>query len=358
MPHPARAVVVTHAGAEPRLEDIELVDPVDDEVLVDIAATGICHTDLSCASGLLGTPYPVVLGHEAAGVVRACGPGADRFSPGDRVVVSVAHHCGHCRYCETGYPPLCLRRFEGRPRYSSRGEGVLQGHGTGTFSTATVLRQGSLAAVPPGVPLAVATVTGCAVVTGFGAVLHDGGVRPGSSVAVFGCGGVGLSAVMGAAVSGATQVVAVDPNPVRRQLALQVGATDAVEPVAGALEALTPDGFDYTFESAGVVAAMELAVACTGPTGVTTLMGLPGPEARLSLPVLAFTNSAKRLVGCNMGRMRPHVDFPTYFRLYESGRLPLDVLVGRTVPLEEAPLGFELAQSGTSARVLLTNPLD
>lgn len=358
MSHHARAVVVAAPGDEPVLEDIELADLVDDEVLVDIGATGVCHTDLSCAAGVLGTPYPVVLGHEAAGTVRECGSRAERFAPGDRVVVSVAHHCGHCRYCETGYPPLCSRRFAGRARYSLRGEPLIQGYGTGTFATATVLRERSLAHVPPEVPLTVAAATGCAVVTGFGAVMNDAAVRPGSTVAVIGCGGVGASAIMGSHVSGASRIVAVDPHSARRELALKVGATEAVEPDAAALLALEPDGFDYTFESAGRIEAMELAVSCARPTGVITLLGLPGPDARLSLPVQEFAISSKRLIGCNMGRMRPHVDFPAYFRLYTRGRLPLDELVGTTMPLHEAAEAFALARSGESARVLLTSDVE
>jgi len=354
MPHPARAVIVTRPGEPPVVEDIELVDPVDDEVLVKIAATGVCHTDLSCASGVLPTPYPVVLGHEAAGVVEVCGPRVTRFAPGDRVVVSVAHHCGHCTYCERGYPPLCLSRFAARPRYSWRGRPVLQAYATGTFATATVLREGSLAPVPDGVPLSVAAVTGCAVTTGVGAVLNDARVRAGATVAVFGCGGVGISAVMGARLSGAARVVAVDPNPVRRKLALQVGATDAVEPDLDVLFALEAGGFDYTFESAGRVEAMDMAVAAAAAVGTITLMGLPSPDVRLALPVSAFANANQRLLGVNMGRLRPHVDFPSYFRLYQRGLLPLDVLVGSTVDLEQAADAFAAAVEGRSLRVLLT----
>jgi S-(hydroxymethyl)glutathione dehydrogenase/alcohol dehydrogenase len=357
MPHRARAVVVTAPGAPPVVEDIDLVDLVDDEVLVHIAATGICHTDLSCASGALPTQYPVVLGHEAAGIVAACGPRVTRLAEGDRVVVSVSHHCGHCRYCESGYPPLCVSRFIARPRSSWRDGPLLQAYGTGTFATATVLREGSLAPVPDDIPLTVAAVTGCAVTTGVGAVLNDAWVQAGATVAVFGCGGVGASAVMGARACGAARVVAVDPNPVRRRLALEVGATDACPPDLDALRDLEPAGFDYTFESAGRTDAMELAVAVTGPTGTVTLMGLPAPEARLALPVQAFVNANQRILGVNMGRARPHVDFPTYFRLYSAGRLPLDALVSSTVDLEQAPAAFTSAAEGTALRVLLTTGL-
>jgi Zn-dependent alcohol dehydrogenase len=349
------AIVVTDLGADPVLQEIELADLVDDEVSVDVAATGICHTDLSVASGVIPTQFPVVLGHEAAGVVAAVGPRVSRFSPGDRVVVSVAHHCGHCRYCESGYPPLCTSRFAMRSRFSRGGQPVLQAYGTGTFSTTTVLREGSLAPVPDGVPLTVAAVTSCAVATGFGAVMNDAQVRPGSTVVVLGCGGVGASAVMGASLSGAARIVAVDPLAARRALALEIGATDAVEPSLDLLLDLEPAGFDYAFESAGRIDAMELAVAATGATGTTVLMGIPSADARLALPVAQLVNLSKRIVGCNMGRLRPHLDFPAYFRLYEAGRLPLDTLVGDTVGFAEAADGFARARQGDALRVVITS---
>lgn len=358
MSQPAQAAVVVGVGEPPAVCEIEVVDPVDDEVLIDIGASGICHTDLSCADGTLATPYPVVLGHEGAGVVRAVGPRVSRFVPGDRVVVSVAHHCGHCRFCESGYPPLCISRFRGRARYSLRRSPLLQGFGTGTFTSTTVLREGSLAPVPAGVPLPIAAATGCAVVTGMGAAINDAKVRPGSTVAVFGCGGVGASIIMGARISGAARIVAVDPNPVRRELATQVGATDVVEPSHDALRELEPSGYDYTFESAGHIAATEMAVEVAGAAGVITLVGLTQSEARLSLPVLEFTNSAKQLIGSNMGRLRPNIDFPAYFRLYESGRLPLDALIGALLPLDQAADAFALARSGSAARVLLVTPVE
>ncbi len=354
MPKQARAVVATGVDHDLAVDDIDLVDLAGDEVLVRIAATGICHTDLSVANGVIPFGFPVVLGHEAAGVVEEVGPAARRFRPGDRVVVAVTSHCGHCRFCETGYHPLCVDRSGHRERYTWRAAPIYQGFGTGTFTTHTVLREASLAPVPDGVALEVAAVTGCAVATGMGAVLKDAKVRPGSTVAVIGCGGVGTSAVMASLVSGAARVVAVDPNPQRRALAIAAGATDAVEPSLDALRELEENGFDYVFESAGRIDAMALAVAATGFTGTTVLMGLPSPLETLALPVFELINRCKTIVGCNMGRLSPNVDFPAYFRLYLAGRLPLDALVGATVPIEEAARGFQLAHEGSTLRVLLT----
>lgn len=345
-----RAAVVHAPRAKPVVEDVELVEPINDEVLVRIEAAGICATDLATAAGTLPTPYPVVLGHEGAGTVEAIGPSVSRFAVGDRVVVAIPHHCGHCRFCESGHPPLCVERFSMRPRY---GADVLQGFGTGTFASATVLRERSLAPVPDGVPPAVAAVVGCAVATGFGAVVNDAAVRPGATVAVLGCGAVGMSTVITAVASGATRVVAVDPQPDRRRLALTVGATDAVEPSAVALRDLAPAGFDVVFEASGRIDAMQLAVAATGASGTVVLLGLPSADTRLALPVLDFIGGAKRLVGSNMGRLRPAVDFPAIFALYLAGKLPLDALIGAKVRLDDAAEAFDLAARGAAIRVVL-----
>jgi alcohol dehydrogenase len=350
----SHAVVLESPGAEPVLRRVEWDNLVDDEVLIRVAATGICHTDLSCASGVLPSAFPLVLGHEAAGVVVEVGPTVTRFEPGDRVVVSVAHHCGHCRYCESGKPALCLYRGASRQRLTLDGQLLFQGFGTGTFAEHTVLREISLVAVPASVPLEVAAVTGCAVVTGLGAVLNDAQVSAGATVAVFGCGGVGLSAVMGARLVGAARIIAVDPDERRRALALQVGATDAAPPDLEALRTLEPDGVDYGLEASGNPQAMVLALDFAASMGTVVLVGLPSGEVSLPVPVTRFAGLNQRLVGCNMGGLRPNIDFPRYFRLYADGRLPLDMLTSTKVPIEEAARGFALARDGQSPRVLLT----
>jgi Zn-dependent alcohol dehydrogenase len=303
---------------------------------------------------VLPVDVPVVLGHEAAGTVEAVGSAVRGWTPGDRAVVSVVHHCGHCARCEAGYPPLCIHRNQVRKRYSQNGAVIEQAYGTGTFAERIAVGAASLVPVPDGVPFEVAAVTGCAVVTGMGAVLTIARVRPGSTVAVMGCGGVGMAAVMAARLAGAERVVAVDPNPQRRALALQLGADDAVAPDADALLALQPGGYDYAFESAGRVEAMSLAVAVTGAAGTTVLMGLPPPETELPVPVLGFLFAEKRLLACNMGRMRPNLDFDRYFRLYLRGRLPLDALVSAAVPLDDAAAAFARAERGEGIRTVLS----
>lgn len=350
----ARAIVLRRQGEPVCVEDIEVAPLETDEVLLRVAATGICHTDLSAAAGVLPVEVPVVLGHEAAGVVEAVGAAVRRFRPGDRAVVSVVNHCGHCARCEAGYPPLCVHRNEGRKRYAQNGASIEQAYGTGTFAERIAVAERSLVRVPDGVPFDVAAVTGCAVVTGMGAVLTIARVSPGSTVAVMGCGGVGMAAVMAARLAGAERVVAVDPNPQRRELARQLGADDASLPDAEALRELQPDGFDYAFESAGRVEAMSLAVAVTGAAGTTVLMGLPAPESVLPLPVLHFLFAEKRLLACNMGRLRPNLDFDRYFRLFLRGRLPLDRLVTARLPLDDAATAFEQAERGEGIRTVVT----
>lgn len=350
----SRAVVLREPGQPPVVEDIEVAALAPDEVLLRVAASGICHTDLSAANGVLPIRLPVVLGHEAAGTVEAVGSAVRRWRPGDRAVVSVVHHCGHCVRCEAGYPPLCLHRGEVRERYAQGGEIIEQAYGTGTFAERIAVGERSLVRVPEGVPLEVAAVTGCAVVTGMGAVLTVARTRPGSTVAVIGCGGVGMAAVMAARLAGAERVVAVDPNPQRRAVALQVGADDAVPPDRDALLELQPSGYDYAFESAGRVEAMSLALAVIGAAGTTVLMGLPAPETTLPVPVLNFLYAEKRLLACNMGRLRPNLDFDRWFRLYLRGRLPLDALVSARLPLAEAAAAFASAERGEGVRTVLT----
>jgi Zn-dependent alcohol dehydrogenase len=346
---------VDAAGAAPVVRAVEVDEPQGDQVLVQVAATGICHTDLGCASGRLPSGYPVILGHEAAGVVAAVGPQVDRFVVGERVLVSVAHHCGHCEPCELGQPPLCVER-ERATAMSWLGEQALpHAFGTGTFSAFVLLRQRSVAPVEDGIPLDVAAVAGCAAVTGFGAITRDADLQPGERVVVVGAGSVGTAAVLAAVAAGAGRVVAVDPVPERRTWALAAGADAAVEPDAEAVRAALGGPAHVVVESAGVVPAAELAVDVAGPGGRVVLAGLPGPSAVLSLPLQRVANLGLRIIGNNMGGLRPHVDLPRLLRLHAAGRLPLDVLVGEHYPLSQAAAAFYAAASGAVGRVMLVD---
>ncbi len=343
-----RAAVVDAPGAPIVVQNIELDDLQPDEVLVRIGACGICHTDLVWAGGGTFSDFPVVVGHEAAGTIERTGSSVSRVVPGDRVVLSLAHHCGGCFYCESGHPMLCAGRLTFRPRLSRNGQPVFQGFGTGGFAEATVVGERSVVKVPDAVPTKVAALVGCAVATGVGAAVNIAEVKPGTSVAVLGIGGIGACIVMGARVAGAATVVAADPDPARRDLALRVGANEAVEP--GALQ---PETFDYAFEATGRTEAMEQAVRLVRRGGTIVVMGVPAATATFSIPALDFIAGQRRLLGCITGDLRPNIDFARYFGLYERGLLPLDELISGTVVLDDITTGFERASRGDVIRTVV-----
>lgn len=338
----ARAIVVRGPG-DVGVEDITLADPRAMEVLIRVEATGICHTDVSWSNGMLYSQFPVTPGHETSGTVVAVGSAVSRIAVGDRVVVALTHHCGHCFYCEAGHPMLCAERTREHGRLTWRDAPLTQGFGVSGFATHVLVGESSCVVVPDDVPLDVAALVGCAIATGVGAVLNVAQVVPGSRVLVIGAGGIGLSVVMGATLSGAEQLVVVEPSESRRAHAIRLGATDAVPPGSDELSALAGDGFDYVFESAGLVSTMEDAIRLTRRGGTTTLLGAPAPHEEFRVPALDFVASQKRLLGCITGDVSPVADFDRYFRLYLRGRLPLDELVTSTVTLQDAA---ELLVSG------------
>lgn len=351
------AAIVEGPGRDPEFQRVELAELAFDEVLVRVAATGVCHTDVAWAAGELYPTFPVVLGHETSGVVEEVGAGVTRVRPGDRVVLSLTHHCGHCRYCEAGHPMLCARRVEYPSRITRDGDPVFQGFGTGAFADALVVREVSCVRVPDAVPFAVAALVGCAVATGLGAVNNIAEVVPGSTVVVLGAGGVGLCVAMGARLAGAERIAVVDPLPERRERALALGATEAYAPdeVVGA--AVPADGFDYAFESVGKPAAMREAIRLTRRGGTVTLIGAPDEAAEVSFPALDFVVSQRRLLGCLTGDVRPNTDFDAYFRLYLAGRLPLDGLITGTLPMSSIAEGFAIARRGEGVRTMLLTEL-
>jgi S-(hydroxymethyl)glutathione dehydrogenase/alcohol dehydrogenase len=354
-----RAAVVDAAGGRPEIHEIELVDLGADEVLVRVAATGVCHTDVAWAAGeyegLEGAfPFPVILGHETAGVIEDVGADVTRVQPGDRVVLTLAHHCGRCRYCAGGAPMLCTERTNHRTRQFRGGQPLVQGHGTGGFSERTVVKAVSAIKIPDGVPLDVAALLGCAVATGVGAAVNLAAVAPGSTVAVIGAGGVGASVVMGARLAGADRITVLEPNAGRRADALDFGATDAVEADESAALDLEPDGYDYVFESAGTGPTMETAVRLARRGGTVTLIGAPRPEVTFTLPALDFVASQKRLLGCLTGNVRPDLDIDAYCRLYLRGQLPLDRLVSARLPFDDLAAAFDRSAAGEGLRTLVT----
>jgi Zn-dependent alcohol dehydrogenase len=309
-----------------------------------------------------------VLGHEGAGVVEAVGERVARVAVGDHVALSWAPWCGECDECRRDLPQLCSTVWpamgtgglmDGTPRLSRDGEPICHYSFLSTFAEACVVPERSCVPIPDDVPFEVAALVGCAVTTGVGAVWRTAGVRPGERVAVIGCGGVGLSALMAAVAAGAEPVIAVDAAPGKLDVARSFGATDAVLWQGGAAETaaavrhVSGGGVDYAIEATGRPEAMETAFLSTRARGAAVLIGIPRADAVLSLPAATIPRMERRVLGSIYGSSKPERDFPHTLALYRSGRLPLDRLVSHRLPLEEAERGFELMQSGEALRVVL-----
>ena len=363
-----RGVVLEQTGGPLTPSDLELAPPGPEEVLVRLAASGVCHSDWNAVDGTAETPCPAVLGHEGAGVVEAVGPGVTRVAVGDHVALSWAPWCGECEECRRDLPQLCSTVWpamatgglmDGTPRLSRDGEPVFHYSFLSTFAEACVVPERSCVPIPDDVPFDVAALVGCAVTTGVGAVWRTAGVRPGDRVAVVGCGGVGLSAVLAAAAVGAEPVIAVDAAPGKLDVARELGATESVlwqgdaASTADAVREASGGGVDYAVEATGRPEAMEAAFLSTRTRGTAVLIGIPRSDAVLSLPATTIPRMERRIVGSIYGSSKPERDFPRTLALYRGGQLPLDRLVSHRLPLDEAERGFELMRSGAAVRVVL-----
>ena len=354
-----------YASSRPlTVEEVSLADPEGGELLVRIEAAGVCHSDLSVVDGNRPRPLPMVLGHEAAGVVEAVGPGITDIREGAHVVLAFVPSCGSCAACTSGQPALCApaaaanvegRMLGGGRRLRRDGEELHHLLGVAGFAERAVVARGSAVEIDDDVPLDTAALLGCATLTGVGAVLNTAGVRPGESVAVFGLGGVGLAAVLGAAVAGAQPIVAVDPVASKRELALQLGATAAFEPVEAieAIRELTRGGARYAFEAAGHPRVLEAAYAATGRAGMTVTVGLPNPSLEVQLPALSLVAEARTVVGSYMGSSVPQRDIPRFVSLWRAGRLPVEKLRTATLPLEDVNEAMDALASGEVVRQIL-----
>jgi S-(hydroxymethyl)glutathione dehydrogenase/alcohol dehydrogenase len=361
-----RAAIMVGAG-EPlqHVDDLELDTPRGREVLVDVHASGICHSDVG-ASGLLpDAMMPLVLGHEVAGIVRAVGPQVQSLQPGDHVVGCEISHCGHCAECVSGRSYRCIRtaeteRAEGEPtRASWRGQAVTAFSHLGGFAAQVLVHENNLVRVPAELPFDVAAILGCAVVTGAGAAINSAQVRVGDTAAVIGCGGVGLSVVQGAALAGARRVIAIDIQPAKLELARRFGATDVVDArSADAVEAvrsLTGDGVDHAFEVAGLSKTARQALEMARPTGAAYLIGVPDPAESLTLRLFDEVMMPKKsLRMVYMGSSNFQHDIPLYADLYLQGRFNLDDLIGDRIDIGDLDSGFENVLSGRVARTVIT----
>jgi len=361
-----RAAVLDEIGQELVVQDLELASPGSGEVRVRIEASGVCHSDWNAVSGSSPTPLPAVLGHEGAGVVEEVGADVTAVSVGDHVVLSWLPTCGRCRRCQEGRLSLCEVATRdmgigalpgGGIRLSRDGQPIHHYSYLSTFARDAVVSAASCIVLAAGADLEVAALVGCAVMTGIGAVINRAKVTPGSSVAVFGAGGVGLSAVMGARLAGAETIIAVEPVASKRELALDLGATVAIDGSdPDLLEALlehSGGGLDYAFEAAGLTKLTELAFAATRPGGMIVAVGVPPLDAKVELPGPQLVRSEKVVTGTFYGSSRPGLDIPMIMRLYAEGRLPLDRLVTRRYPLKDVNKAFSDMNSGKVARGVL-----
>lgn len=369
-----KAAVLERSDAQPPyaesrplvVQEVDLDGPGRDEVLVRMVAAGVCHSDLSVIDGTRPRPVPMVLGHEAAGIVETVGDGVSDLAPGDHVLCVFVPSCGHCAPCASGRPALCEPGaahngagdlLSGARRLSRRGEPLHHHMGVSGFAEYATLSRRSLIKVDKDIPLHVAAMFSCAVLTGVGAVMNTAQVRPGASVAVIGLGGVGLAALLGALAAGAGRVVAVDMARDKLDFARELGATDAVlasDPdAAGQIRAATGGGVDYAIELAGAVPALELAYAITARGGVTVSGGLPHPEAKLTLPALNIIAEERTIKGSYLGGCVPQRDLPRMFDMYRRGVLPVDRLMTHRMPLEEINLAMDQLRSGAAIRQII-----
>jgi alcohol dehydrogenase len=345
------------------IEDIELDPPGPGEVLVKIAAAGLCHSDLSVIEGNRPRPMPMALGHEAAGIVEELGPGVDDLQPGDHVVMVFVPSCGHCLPCAEGRPALCEpgaaantagTLLSGAKRLHRNGRVVNHHLGVSGFAEYATVSRRSLIKIDPELPLDEAALFGCAVLTGVGAVINTAKVSAGSSVAVIGLGGVGLSSLLGAIAAGARRIVAVDLSDEKLGLARQLGATDTFNAssanVAAEVREATRGGVEYAFEMAGSVRAMDLAYQITRRGGTTVTAGLPPPTHTFNIPQVNLVAEERTIKGSYIGTCVPTRDLPRYIELYRRGKLPVDRLMSDHLKLEEINVGFDRLHEGKAVR--------
>lgn len=362
-----RAAVFRSPSEPVEVVDVELAPPKAGEVKVRIAAAGVCHSDLHVKRGEWDAPAPMVMGHEGSGVVTAVGEGVTSLAVDDHVVLSWVPPCGECRYCRSGHEARCQKvatlvgpkgvLYDGTTRFTLAGEPIHHYLGVSSFSEEVVVPASGAIKVRDDAPLDVIALVGCAVATGVGAVLHTAGVEPGSTVAVIGCGGVGLNVIQGARLASAERIIAIDVVREKTELAGQFGATDRIhiadnDPVESLLE-LIPDGVDYAFDAIGRTATTEQAIQMLGLGGAAVIVGLPPTGAKASFEPLVLAEADQRILGSNYGSVRPAIDIPALVDRYMDGELQLDALVSKRRPLSEAADALDELEGGHVLRTLL-----
>lgn len=359
-----KAAVLYDYNAPMVIEEVQLDEPGTGEVLVKMTASGVCRSDLHVLKGEWQSPLPTILGHEAAGRVESVGPGVTRVAPGDPVVLSFKPHCGYCEYCMSGRPHLCTGLGGpagtlpgGHIRLSKDGNPIYHFARTASFAEYAVIHESSAVRIGPETSLELAALVGCSVTTGVGAVLNTAEVRPGSTVAVIGCGGVGLNVIQGSRFAGASRIIAVDISQEKLEFAERFGATDTIdareEDTVPTIRKLTGGGVDYAFEVLGSGETVRTAFEAvrTGGTAIAVGMAAVGEYARIDAYLLAAQE--KTLKGCFYGSARTHIDMPRYIALAEAGKLDLDSLVTRRYPLAEINEAYAALDRGDVGRGLI-----
>jgi S-(hydroxymethyl)glutathione dehydrogenase / alcohol dehydrogenase len=360
-----RAAVFFGAGQPFEVRELDLEGPGPGEVLVRMAAVGICGTDLHSVKGEWERPTPMVLGHEGAGTVEEVGEGVSSLAPGDAVVLSWAPSCGECADCRRGRPAACLKLqfalrggtlLDGRTGLSLDGQTVYRGTATGALAEQVIVSEKVALPIGDGVPLDQAALLGCAALTGVGAALFAARVEAGSSVLVVGAGGVGQFVVQGARIAGAGEIVCVDPLEARRDLAARLGATQVADPngLRRATKRGFPDGFDYAFDAVGDPETTQLAFDLTRNGGLCVIVGLPAMGRRLDLDPVDFVRRERRLTGTIYGSEDPAVSLPILLDHVRSSRLDLASQLGPSFPLDEINAAVEASLGGSPGRVLVT----
>ena len=358
-----KAAIMRANNAPLELEDVDIDDPGPGEVLLKTAASGVCHSDLTVLEGGLPVPPPCVLGHEPSGIVEAVGAGVEDFAPGDHVIGCLSSWCGVCKFCTQGRPYLCPTQYEGRPadakaRLSAKGGEIIhQFANLSSFAEKMLCPERSLVKIRDDMPLDRASLIGCGVTTGLGAVLNTVDVPAGASVVVIGCGGVGLSAVQGARITGAGKIIAVDAQKWKFSLAEQLGATHCVDasdgdPVA-AVHELTGGGADFVFECIGLVPTVQQAITMTGRGGTTVLVGVVPITEMVAISATDLTLQEKKITGSYMGSNRFRFDMPKYIDFYLDGRLHLDEMISARIPLDDVNGAFDRMRKGEAARQVI-----
>ncbi len=358
-----RAAVHSVFGEPPVVQEVELDPPKAGEVLIAMAASGVCRSDWHAVRGVHRHVVPIVLGHEGSAVVEEVGEGVEGLTPGDHVVCSWLPYCGACRRCAAGRPALCERLdafdagflADGTTRFHA-GDLRIHHNVPSSFAERAVVPANTAIRVDPSLPLEQVALLGCAVMTGVGAVRNTAGVGPGDSVVVVGCGAVGLSAIQGARIAGASAIVAVDVIPAKLDLARELGATDAVrsgEDVEDRVRDAVGGGADAAFECLGRPETIALATRITAAGGTTVLVGMAAPDVRVTLPALEVTTKEKTLTGSWYGSVVPDRDFPMLADLLGRGELRLESMIARTIALEEIGEALARFESGEETRSVI-----